>query len=149
MDIARQGNHGEALQICNNIISEFPDYYEGYEKRSYIFHQMGDHENAFKDIEEVIRIVPGEPAPFFKRGRWKLNLGLYNEAIDNFTKVIDFGSDYFIDAAYFFRAIANFYIKKYEKALSDCDNVPDKYHLGPKYMTKAELVHRTKKAMDF
>ncbi len=143
---ARQGDLYEALEICNCLIFEFPNSYEGYQKRSEVFRQMGDYQSAFRDLETVIEYLPDEPAPYFRRGRWKLDLGQYNEAIRDFTTVIDFGSDYFFEAAYFFRALSNYYCRKFEQALSDCEYVSKDYHLGPKYLSKEELIHQIAKA---
>lgn len=139
---SKNGDYKGALEICESMLSVFPDAYEIFETRSEIFHKIGDYESAFSDLEHVITLMPDEVAPLFRRGRWKLELGHYIDAIVDFSKVINSSSDYFRDAAYYFRAEAYLYCHEYEKTLKDCQHVPEGFFIGPNKITKDELVSR-------
>jgi tetratricopeptide (TPR) repeat protein len=141
---SKNGDYEDALEICESMLSIFPNAYEIYETRSEIYHKMGDYEGALSDLEHVIALMPNEVAPIFRRGRWKLELGHYLDAITDFSKVIDSNTSYFLDAAYYFRAEAFLYCHEYEKTLNDCQQVPDDFFIGPNKITKDELINRAK-----
>lgn len=141
---SKNGDYKGALEICESMLSIFSNAYEIYETRSEIFHKMGDYERAFSDLEHVIALMPNEIAPLFRRGRWKLELGHYLDAIIDFSKVIDSNSIYFREAAYYFRAEAYLYCHEYGKTLNDCQHVPEGFFIGPNKITKNELVNRAK-----
>lgn len=139
---SKKGNHTKALELCDSLICKFSDSYEFYETRSEIFYRMGDYENAMSDLNHVIKLMPNEKAPIFRRGRWKLKLGKYKEAIADFSTVIDSNSSYFIDSAYYFRAESYLYCKEYKKVILDTKHIPDDFSIGHNKMTKIDLIDR-------
>lgn len=142
---SKQGDYDATLVLYHNLLSDFPGEYEIYEARSEFFFRMNDYENAFSDLENVIKLMPNEIAPIFRRGRWNLKLGNYQKTVVDMSKVITERGEYFIDTAYFFRAEAFFYLHEYEKALLDCEHIPNDLYLGPDHMTKKELNNKINK----
>ena len=143
---SKNGAYEGALEICESLLSLFPDAYQIYETRSEIFHKMGNYDDAFSDLKRVIALMPDEIGPIFRRGRWKLELGDYSGAINDFSKVIESDSSYFLDAAYYFRAEAYLYCHEYQKTLNDCQYIPDDFFIGPGKITKDELINRAKRS---
>ncbi len=55
-----------------------------------VMHEMkNDINGAMQDFNTVLRLKPDHNMATFKRGNLKLGLGLYKEAIEDYTKVID------------------------------------------------------------
>lgn len=133
-------NYDTALDTCNLLLAEYPDSYEVYELRSSVHFRTSNYTKAFSDLDLVISLVPNDPSPYFRKGRWMLNIGDYEGAISNFTEVINWNSDYFKEAAFYLRALSYLKIKEYVKCLNDCNQVSDGYSLGPLYSSKEEIM---------
>lgn len=144
---SRGGKYAEALALCEVILEQYPDSYEVYEARSEVHYRMGEYENAMSDLEYVIKLMPNEVSPIFRRGRWKLNRGDYEGAIADLSRIIESGSAYFLDSAYYFRAVALLCCGEYSEALSDSAHVPDDFFIGPNMMSKSELIHKATKGL--
>ena len=140
----KERNYGKALEIIDEALKHYPDSYELFEKQGSSFYFMQEYDKAFSSIERVMTFLPDEIAPYFKRGRWKFELGRHVDAINDFTKVINSLDEYFLEAAYYYRAMSYLYRQQYDKALNDCSHVNDDMFLGPELLRKEEIVFRAK-----
>ena len=113
----------KALDDFNTAIERNPNLINGYIGRATIYIQQGELQKAIADLTESITYLdPKDPVANFKLGSVKGELKNYEDAIQNFTKVIDTknqdAADYYADA-YYKRGIANLNLKKYQKAVND------------------------------
>lgn len=139
-------NYSEALKLCCEVISEDPSDPSGYRERSHIYALMNQMERAIHDIDHVIRLRPEEPAHYFTRGRWQLDVDEFAQAVKDLTKVIElsvfYGDDYYMEMARFFRAEALLRLGRYEEALADCEQVRDEVqtYIHPRVKSKGDIV---------
>ncbi|MFM6131974.1 MAG: tetratricopeptide repeat protein [Sphaerospermopsis kisseleviana] len=113
----------KALDDFNTAIDRNPNLANGYIGRAAIYIQQGELHKALADLNElIIYRDPKHPVANFKLGSINAELKNYQDAIQNFTKVIDNKSqdaaNYYADA-YYKRGIANLNLKEYQKAVND------------------------------
>lgn len=76
-----------------------------------------DYVSAIDNFNNIIRVKPYLPEPYFFRGLAKLNLDDYEGAIQDYSKAIELNPNYF--HAYTYRGVAWNSLNKYEEALKD------------------------------
>ena len=76
-----------------------------------------DYVSAIDNFNNIIRVKPYLPEPYFFRGLAKLNLDDYEGAIQDYSKAIELNPNYF--HAYTYRGVAWNSLDKYEEALKD------------------------------
>ncbi|WP_222610890.1 hypothetical protein [Undibacterium sp. FT79W] len=135
-----------ALQICNEIIAENEDCYAAYSERSCIFHALGRNSEAFDDVDKLIKLRPTSPTAYMRRARWHLEQGADDLALKNVNFVIELGTEYFIDSAYFYQAIALLNIGKKTEAIEACQMLPgdfrdyvNTYNIRGKLLSRDDL----------
>ena len=75
---------------------------------------------------------------------------MFLHAYQDLTQIIileeELSDDYYLESAYFFRALASSYLGKYQDVLSDCMYVRDDYvtHILNKLQSKKDLVQHAK-----
>ncbi len=125
--------YSAALDSVNSIIDVNPECYKAhYEKAKVFAHQMIWVE-AIECVSVAIQLNENEPMLYFSRARWFVQSQRFHEAHDDLTQLIELenklNDTYYIESAYFFRALASSYLGNYEDVLNDCDNVRDDYSI--------------------
>ncbi|NIS08084.1 MAG: tetratricopeptide repeat protein [Candidatus Dadabacteria bacterium] len=122
-----------AMDLCNEIISEFPDNPQGYRKRAVIFEITKRTNYAISDITKAISIDPSYPHDYFNRGRWNLEVGKLEESLGDLTALIKIeverDSIYYLKTAYFLRAECYLQMGLYDKAIEDCNKLSPGFSL--------------------
>ena len=108
--LARADKYEEALQRLDALLTKHPAEPAVWSLRGYTNNSKGDLLSAVSDLTECIKFRRNEPDDFFTRGRILFKAGRLEEAIVDFTRVLqlcdDHRSDYYRQAAHFFRADA-------------------------------------------
>lgn len=130
--LSKKKEYEKAIEICNDIIKNHPEYLEALRKRATIYARMGKLEYAINDITDVIEKIPDEPSYYFSRGRWNLYACNNREAIKDFNSVLLLDKEsgnYFSETTYFFRAVAYLRLGEKGKAQEDCEKVEDGFEV--------------------
>ena len=101
-----------------------------------------DYVSAIDNFNNIIRVKPYLPEPYFFRGLAKLNLDDYEGAIKDYSTAIDLNPNYY--HAYLYRGIAYNNLKRYEEAMKNYEeavslNPGDAYAYANRGITKAEM----------
>ena len=58
--IMRMGNqeYGEALRLLDAIVTIFPEYAEGWNKRATVYYLLGRHKDSISDVEKTLDLEP-------------------------------------------------------------------------------------------
>lgn len=75
-------------RVCTSSISEFPDRFEFFYHRAQARAILGKIALAIEDVSAAIKLNPGEPALFYFRGIWRIEVGLFREAVEDFAQTI-------------------------------------------------------------
>ncbi len=132
-----------AIKICSRVIDEYPFDFRAYNRRSKIYGRLKDWPHAIKDVSKAIHLNPKNPAHYFSRARYRMNMGDFDNAVADLDRLLATkNNDYYFESALFFRALAHSHLKNYKQVLSDCEEVRDDfelYFLG-KNQNKKDLV---------
>jgi tetratricopeptide (TPR) repeat protein len=145
--LLKEGKYQEAIDICSGIILEESDCYAAFSARSRIFHDLGKHEDALRDIAKLIELRPNSPCAFIERAAWYLELGDDQLAVSDADFVIATGDEYFINTAHFYRAVASFNLGQKQNLMDSCDKLPldfksyvKTWRHGGRLLTRNDLV---------
>ena len=109
-ELARGERYSDALDILRYLIEDRPEEARIWVARAYINGRQGAHEAAVADMSKAMSIRNSEPHYAFTRGLDYFALGRYDDAVNDFTRVIELcdqhRSDYYRIAAYLCRADA-------------------------------------------
>jgi len=95
---------------------------QAYIKRSKVYWQLGDNDNALADASLLIKINPEDPAGYLERGfLYKNNFRDSEKALVDFSKAIELDSNSI--NAYRSRAFTYYHNGEYENALADFNKV--------------------------
>jgi tetratricopeptide (TPR) repeat protein len=122
--LLREGKYQEAIDIYSCIIFEESDCYAAFSARSRIFHDLGMHADALRDIAKLIELRPNSPCAFIERAAWYLELGDDQLAIGDADFVIATGDEYFINTAHFYKAVASFNLGEKQNLMDSCGKLP-------------------------
>ena len=122
-----------ALDVCNLIIESYPEDFRGYHKRSKVYARFQNWQSALDDIDIVIGYKSNEPAHYFSKARWELELEDYSSAVFSFKKVIElenyFNDQYYLESTYFYLAIVSFYLNNPADVKEFCSKVREDFSL--------------------
>lgn len=146
--LAKNSRFVEALELLDKNVKSaavHPRVWKLWVCRAYVNDCRGDQASAVKDITRAIVLAPTEPDNVFTRGRYFLQLGRYDEAVEDFTITLrlcdTFNCDYYRAPAHFARADALIRLREYERAQDDLSNVPDGHRAWTDTVrTKEELL---------
>ena len=145
-NLTEKKKYSEALDIVNSVISENPEWFKGYHEKAKIYARQKQWNDAVEAVDEAIRLNKTEPMLYFSRSRWLIQNQLFYEAVDDLTHLIELekklDDTYYLESAYFFRALASSYLGNYEDVLADCEKVRDDYsmYILNKPHSKVDLV---------
>lgn len=124
--LAKEKRIQEALSICDYFITENPGCHDGYVNRAYLFAHDKRYNDVIKTINQIETFDKLQPYELFLRGESYLCLRVYNAAIADFTKILEFeegGRQKWSTTAYLYRSIAYNEKGEYESALKDCEHL--------------------------
>ncbi len=121
------GQHDLALKDRNRNVDLEPLDSERYFERAEDRRSMGDYELAIEDIERGIQVNPLRQVSWFSHARarslagdiYLLNLVMYEKAVEQYDKALEYDADYFY--AWRGRAHAHWQLKNYEQGIADID----------------------------
>ena len=129
--LTEKGKYSEALDVVNDVISERPEWFQGYHEKAKVYARQKLWGYAIELIGEAIRLNEREPMLYFSRARWLIQSRLFIEAIDDLSRLIELEEElndtYYLEAAFFFRALASSYLGRQKDVLVDCQKVQDGY----------------------
>jgi len=125
----KQYNH--SIETLTHGLKLYPESVKLNKTCAFVYFKIKDYKKAFIYLDKAINYdVADSTLPYIKGG-WKFELGLYKEAIVEFSKIINLNQSYFNDTIYQYRAMAYMYLGEYEKALNDYRLIPkDGYDIG-------------------
>ena len=116
-----------ALVMADEIVAEHGDESISWFARAYVNTVLKQHLEARKDIERAIEIEPGQSQGYFKLGRNNLKVGLFQNAVSSFSKIIDDielqSREAFLSEAQIHRAFCRIRLGEFQSALQDLVSV--------------------------
>jgi tetratricopeptide (TPR) repeat protein len=126
---AQAGRNEESLSALSQLAAEHPTEPMVWTARATIRAHLRDIEGAIADWSRAINLRDEEPHYFYMRGIDLFQIGRYEEAVLDFTRVIDLcelhNSAYYREPAHFFRAETFLRLREFRKAKLDCQHVSD------------------------
>jgi tetratricopeptide (TPR) repeat protein len=135
------------LASAAQLIATYPTESRVWTLRAYVLARTGNLKEAIADISRAMQLSSPEPAHHFDRGRYKLKLGEYLSAIDDFSEGLALcehhADEYYRESLYFLRAEALIAAGRKSEALADLTYVHDDFQLWTTELrSKQELVAR-------
>ncbi|MCG8407799.1 MAG: protein kinase [Phycisphaerales bacterium] len=113
-------HHEEAIADANVAIQLEPATAKAYVVRGSSRMASGDLSGGQADYSKAINLAPDEPLPYHDRGVGYIRAGLYEKAIESFSRCIAMlGEDDSRSFPYRGRAIAHFFADKHRQAVAD------------------------------
>ncbi len=82
-------NFRKAEEILTETINNYPDFAEAWNRRAVLYFSLEKYEQAKKDCEQVIQLIPYHFGALHGLGLCLLALGNYREAITAFRKALE------------------------------------------------------------
>lgn len=118
-----------AFEDARQLAEIFPDEPKVWHTLAYAYEWKGDHKGAIIAITREMDIRPGRPALFFTRGGYKLMMGDYRSAIDDFGQGLvqcdELKNEAYREVLHFLRAEAFVQLGRKAEARADLDHVAD------------------------
>lgn len=132
-NLTEKKKYSEALDIVNSVISENSEWFKGYHEKAKVYARQKLWNDAVETVDEAIRLNKNEPMLYFSRARWLIQSQLFYEAVHDLTRLIELENSlndtYYLESAYFFRALASSYLGNHQDVLIDCEKVRDDYSM--------------------
>jgi len=144
-DLCKAERYNEAIEMLNKGLSIYPKSGNIYRaKANTLYYYIEDYNLGLENLNIALELSSDKISLYFTRARWEFELELFEESIEDFTKIIEANDTYFIGTAYNYRAIAFTHLKKYKEALEDYYKIPEDHDLGLWHYNNAQI-HLTKK----
>jgi tetratricopeptide (TPR) repeat protein len=113
------GHNTNAMEEINLYVKHNPEKKGGWILRASIYEDIDQHEEAIKDLLKAKKIDPEDPLIFTNLGKNLMDLGYYDEALQNINIALELDSNY-VDAL---NGRANIHLihNRYSDALKDLD----------------------------
>lgn len=145
---AKRKNYAEALHVFARLAEDFSDVPEVFWKRSFVHEWMHNLDSAIADLNRCLELEPNDVSVYFSRGVLWIRAENPERGIEDLSRVIESGCSYFLEAAYFCRAVAYLRQKKFDKALADSMNTSEDSILADiekyEWKTKDDLIRAAK-----
>jgi hypothetical protein len=107
---ARDGAESQVITLCTELARRFPSRYQVFFHRAQAHFIRAEVHEALSDISQAAALAGNEPAVFYFRGLWELELGLLAEACDHIAICqrleAQMGSAYYASSCHLVRAVA-------------------------------------------
>jgi tetratricopeptide (TPR) repeat protein len=88
MATRESGDYEEAINLLDDLISQYPNYSEGWNQRATIYYLMGDFEASVLDVAQTLKLEPrhfgalsGLAVMLWKQGNYDIAKKSLNEAV--------------------------------------------------------------------
>lgn len=119
----------EALRLSNELLASHPDSIEPYFRRALVLWALKQPNAAMDDLTSAISKSDDEPALFFFRGMWRIEMGFVEAGIEDMDKTIALEaqteSAYYSGSARLCRAVGYRNQGDTELALRELDSLND------------------------
>ena len=88
IELYTDGKFEEALKFYNTAVLENPNFIHAKRGRARTLMQLGNDQQALDAFNEVLSLDPNSAVSFANRGILEDRMGLYNLAIEDYTKAI-------------------------------------------------------------
>jgi tetratricopeptide (TPR) repeat protein len=126
--LAQDDRCAEAATLCTQLIQQFPEDFEPYFRRAHAHWRLGDGSAAIQDLTDAIRLRPDEPALYYFRGLWSIEMGAPSQGTADLGEAIaldrKLGSTYYADCAPLDQAIGYLMLGQFELAKTAVDAMP-------------------------
>ncbi len=106
VDLLEENSYEKALNLLNELIKKYPNNFECYIKKANL---LEDYYESIKNYTKAIELAKS-PIAYYFRGQTYIRIGNFDNAIDDFTTIIEMPSlkdrDYILNSSYSFRIIA-------------------------------------------
>jgi tetratricopeptide (TPR) repeat protein len=116
-DLAKAGQHQQAVAVFDETIRLNPDHADAYLERGLSYHALRDAARAVADFGEYIRLRPEKPLGYALRGKAMQDMGKYQEALDDLSKALELDPGFAL--GYNDRGVIYLQARQYDKALAD------------------------------
>ena len=86
--LKRLGDSSVSMQVCNELISRFPEDYSGYCLRSNAYFLQDEYDLAMADAQKACDIAPENPNGYLARAFVFMHMNQYDEALADFEQVV-------------------------------------------------------------
>jgi len=122
------GNITKALTSIEDLLVKHPNNIDVQEKKITILLENDRGKDAYRDIEEYIRMYSNEPEYYYLRALLNLQKEKYTKAIDDFDQAIQLNMpSESVYKVYLNRGMAYFYLTDFDLAEADFDEVLEIY----------------------
>jgi tetratricopeptide (TPR) repeat protein len=83
------GNYLQAINVFENVLEKFKNNQAGLIGLGNLYRKIGQYEKSLEMAEEAVRHYPHVDNSYYLRGVVRKELGFLNEALDDFTKIIE------------------------------------------------------------
>lgn len=115
----------QALRCAREVVQREPSHILAWRRLTWLYQLTGDLEQAYQGTERLIGLgeEPGEWILF--KGYIRAQQGRFQDAVEEYTRVIDMSPTYRPWGAYIYRAHAYRRLKEYERAVEDYNRLID------------------------
>jgi tetratricopeptide (TPR) repeat protein len=92
--LSREKARQEAMGYLTRAVTIFPRYADGYQRRGFIYTQMGDSVKAEADYKRALEINPTHPIVYNNYGTLCFNQHRYEEAFRHFENAVKYNPNY-------------------------------------------------------
>ena len=140
----RKGEYQEAINDYSNLIAQYPDKAELYDRRSVVYYKIGLYEKDYRDISKAIELEPNNAEYYESRSETLHAMKRYDEALKDCNKAIELEPN---NAEYYESRSETLHVmKRYDEALEDCNKAIE---LEPNnaeyYESRSETLHAMKR----
>ena len=111
----------DSVSLWGHELRGFPWVADAYYNRAKAYMDEGRNQEAIKDLNESIRIKPGNAKAYNNRANAYIELGEYQNAIDDLSIAVTY--DPLFTKAFYNRSYAYIQVGDYTKAIQDIDKV--------------------------
>ena len=141
----------DAHELVDQVLESNPNWYKPYDQKAKVYARQGKWAEAVESVGDAIELEPKNSALYFSRARWLIQCELFSDAYNDLTQIISLESilsdSYYLESAYFFRALTSSYLGNYRDVILNCEYVRDDYvtHILKKLHSKKELLENAKR----
>ena len=90
----RDSLRNKSIEFLTRAVNIYPKYADGYQRRGFVYNQLGNYEKAEKDYKAALESNPSHPIVYNNYGTLCFTLGRYDESMNYFEKAITYNPRY-------------------------------------------------------